>query len=285
MPGEWKSGFYRAFTNPALNGWGFVIGVAGLLLTVYTYWAQKAEPELLARPSAVRTVLVAAEAAADLQVLADGRPVKGPVTAVQVVVWNAGKAPIREENVLEPLKLSLEGSAPIISARVLRVTRDLTRFSLDESQRANGVLGLRFRILEAGDGALVQLTYLGGEGVAIKGSGAIVGQSAFEVATAPQRAEDRSRQPSASGPGWFGTVVIAGLVAGVGVFFYSMLRDLKNEWRGVVESWRATPRRWPRIVNSVFGILFWTVMMYGVTYIFVTSVVTKALQAPPPFPV
>ena len=97
--------FKKLLANPQLNGWGFFVGIVGLLFAIYTHWALQSFPNLIAQVHPLRTILVSPEGAQDLTILAGGRQIKGPVTSVQVAIWNAGTKPIKAEDVLEKIQI------------------------------------------------------------------------------------------------------------------------------------------------------------------------------------
>ena len=173
--------FKKLLANPQLNGWGFFLGVIGLLFAIYTYWVSQDFPNLLAQVHPARTILVSPGGAQDLTIFASGKQIKGPVTSVQIAIWNAGTKPIRAEDVLEKIRIRTNKITPIISVRMLKMTRDATGVSTDISRMTEGIIGINFKILESSDAALLQLTYEGDEKIEFIGSGIIVGQSKFEL--------------------------------------------------------------------------------------------------------
>jgi hypothetical protein len=98
------------------------------------------------------------------------------VSAAVVYFWNDGKLPIKTEDVLEPLKIELDPNCEIIDARILRVTRAVTRFARGEvSDKARNSLPLSFGILEHEDGGAVQIIYTGKPDTRVSATGTIVG--------------------------------------------------------------------------------------------------------------
>jgi hypothetical protein len=176
-----KKAVTRLLQNPILNGAGIVIGLAGLIFAVYAYIDSQSAPFLTARIGAVRTVLVSSEGIQDLQVYDQNGPISGPVTAAQIVIWNAGKRTIKADDVSQPIRVRIAERARILSIRVLRTTRESMGITVDSSAAASGSFGVRFGILEEGDGALIQVTYEGTDKLKFVGSGAVAGQRGFEV--------------------------------------------------------------------------------------------------------
>lgn len=167
--------------SPQLNGWGFIVGIFGLLFALYTYWDSQSYPNLVAQVHPSKTVLVSHEGIQDLTVYANGKLVKGPVTSAHIAIWNAGTKPIRAEDVLEKIQIKTNKPTPLLSVRILETTRDVTNIQTDISKASIGIIGVSFNILEKSDAALLQITYEGDEKIDFVGSGSIVGQKKFDV--------------------------------------------------------------------------------------------------------
>lgn len=266
----------RLLANPTLNGWGFILGIVGLLFAWYTYSESKSEPLLLAQLNVVRTIVVSPEGIENLQVLADGKPIGGPITAAQIAIWNAGKRPIREDDVLDPIRISIDGERSIIAARVLRVTRDITRVRLDESRKAAGELGIRFRILEEGDGAILQVTYLGNDKVPIVGRAVIVGQNNFEITTRFAQSQEEEKSHDLF-PRTRWQKILASMLFGLlsVILVFNILKACRAAYTGI--------RSRSNTFRNVFS--FAAVLLLGglatwIIYLFVSAIWTPA----PPFP-
>lgn len=220
-------------TSPALNGWGFIVGVLSLIFAAYTLWGPTNDPQLIAQEQPVRTVLVSSEGIQNLQISAAGRPIAGPVTAVQIAVWNAGNRPIRYvEDVIEPIRFY--ASAPILSVRILRMSRPAAKIEIDDSAARTGAFYLRFRILERGDGALIQVTYEGNETVPFGASGEIVGQGPIRFNRPPVSISGAkiAGSPLPRPLRWLGLVMAVGFL-GVAV---ALFRHVERTRRGGVSA-------------------------------------------------
>jgi hypothetical protein len=96
--------------------------------------------------------------------------------AAVVYIWNDGKLPIKAEDVLEPLKIDLDSGCEIIDARILKVSRAVTRFAKgDVSDTAKNELPISFGILERNDGAVLQIIYTGKPEARVSVSGVVMG--------------------------------------------------------------------------------------------------------------
>ena len=99
--------------------------------------------------------------------------------AVQVAVWNNGNESVRPEHVLDTLSLSLDPATEILEARILKVVRDVSKFAVEREGWDRGVVPLSWKILEMGDGAIVQLIYVGEKTPTVRLNGAAEGQRRF----------------------------------------------------------------------------------------------------------
>lgn len=138
-------------------------------------------PNLKAQVHPSRTILVSPIGAKDLTIYAEGKLIKGPVTAVQIAIWNEGSKPIKSDDILERIQIKTASGAPIIAAHISKITREVNKVTLDTAAASSGVINLKFKILEKGDAFLLQLTYEGDEKVEFIGSGVIIGQSKFVI--------------------------------------------------------------------------------------------------------
>jgi hypothetical protein len=281
MEAGWGTTVRRILSNPVLNGWGFVVGLVGLAFGWYTWMEGKSEPLLLGQVPAARTIVVSPERVENIQVLADGQPVKGPISAVQVAVWNSGKRPIRAEDVLEPIKISLEGGMPVIDARALRVTREVTELKLDNSKKTIGELGVRFRILEQGDGILLQIIYAGDVNVPLKGSGVIVGQSTFSIETIDKNTKrDKARSTATSSER---ALLIVGLLT-IGLTFTAMQMPWVLKWvRRIREEAFERPLRPSQLFGTIVGFLI-SALLAAIGIALVYRGLVELFRPMPPFP-
>ena len=183
MPTE-RSGTLAFFaSHPSIGLIGTVASVAGVFLTVHYYYAALRSRKLTYYVNPATTSIVKSGRSSDLHVLFRGQPVTTDVTALQVEIWNAGKEAIHSNDILD--LIVLKTSTPILEASVRRTQRDTSRFTIDSSQIANGLVGLSWRILEQDDGAIIQLI-VAGDSAGVTVSGAIEGQHRIEtVGTRP----------------------------------------------------------------------------------------------------
>jgi hypothetical protein len=162
------------FAHPSVGIIGTVASVIGIPLAIYFYVASRATPDLTSYVNPVRTEVVKHGTVSELTVLFKGAPISSDITATQVAIWNAGRAPIRREDVLTPVSIHVD--APILEATLRKRTRAVTNLAVDTSDIRNGTVRLTWRILEGGDGGVVQLIYAGDVDRPISVDGTIVGQ-------------------------------------------------------------------------------------------------------------
>jgi len=106
--------------------------------------------------------------------------IKSDVIAEQLVIWNSGTESIRPEHVLDPITMSTRPSAPILEVTIPKRTRTLTGFTVDDSERSSGRVGLKWKILEKNDGAMVQVIHTGPPTTELVVSGLVEGQRAID---------------------------------------------------------------------------------------------------------
>ncbi len=98
------------------------------------------------------------------------------MNAVILYFWNDGKMPIRSDDVLDPVRVSLEPGCEIIDARILKIGRPVTGIAKgDVIGTATNELPITFKILEHNDGAAVQIIYTGNPDAQTSLTGTIVG--------------------------------------------------------------------------------------------------------------
>ena len=167
--------------------------VVGLVLAWYWHAqsAQERVPTYYVSPTRARIVDTSIPAPPQLQVLYRGKALNANVSAAVVYFWNDGKLPIKAEDVLEPLKIELDPACEIIDARILKVSRAVTKFAKgDVSDAAKNVLPVSFGILERNDGAVLQIMYSGKPEGHVSITGTVVG-----LGSPKQVFTEQERQP------------------------------------------------------------------------------------------
>lgn len=274
----------RLLVDPRVSG---TVGLLGLLLGifgVYAWWDSRSEPFLTGRVHSIRTILVSSEGTQTLQISANGKPIKGPVTAAQIAIWNDGKRPIKFDSVLEPIRVQTTPPVPILSVRVLRTTRELVKFNVDDSNRSEGMLTVRFRILEQGDGGLLQVTYVGDETVSFIGTGVLEGQRAFEVTEVRSRDDKEKNKGIAQTTIWgkiLGIAVLLVLAFGTWGFLKFVVRATRFDIERAQE--KIGRARYLAYLQAA-GWLAFLCMPGGLLVFFWVAAYQIALLRSPPFP-
>jgi hypothetical protein len=173
--GDWRSHIFFF--------WFSIVGTVGTLffgvLSVYFYQASQIKPLLTFGVHPLMTELQRPDYDKELGFIYKGKPVGSEsITSVQVAIWNAGTRSIRDSDVLDPLRLVMPDGAAILSVRVKNTTRPICRFEVLDNQEdyKSGTCHLKWRILEPGDGAILQIIYAGSARHAPKLDGVVEGQ-------------------------------------------------------------------------------------------------------------
>ena len=111
-----------------------------------------------------KTVVVRTGQSSKISVQLEGETITEDLTASRIAVWNNGKEPIHEHNLLGSRRLLITTGPdnPIIDAKILKVSRDeIVKLELDHSENGLGQLKAKWEILEHRDWAILQLIYFG----------------------------------------------------------------------------------------------------------------------------
>jgi hypothetical protein len=157
---------------------GPLIGLTGISLALYFHFEsmQERAPTYYVSPERIR-IVDRGTAPTDLQVLYRGKPVNTTsVVAIIVYIWNDGRLPIRSNDILEPLTITLPAKSEILEVRILKESRNVVKFTKGPVvEGAKNSLPIAFDILEQFDGAAIQLTYAGELSSPVSLTGTIVG--------------------------------------------------------------------------------------------------------------
>ncbi|MFQ5796692.1 MAG: hypothetical protein ACE5JP_16815 [Candidatus Bipolaricaulia bacterium] len=149
--------------------------ISSILSIYFTLQTQKA-PKLTYAVHPIKTVIFRSGELSDLHLFHRGREINSDVTVAQVAIWNQGKESIRPENVLSEVKIITQPQVPILEATIHKQSRSVIEFSSSNSQLADGVIPLSWKILEQNDEAVVQVIYAGSPETAIVVEGIVEGQ-------------------------------------------------------------------------------------------------------------
>lgn len=255
------------------------VGVLGIGLTVVFYVNSNAHRDLVYLVNSARTVVLRAGQTSRLDIRMGGLPVTSDVSAAQVAIWNDGKESIRPANMLRPLIIHLQGSHPVVEARIRKVGRDVAGISLDSSGYAKGEVAVNWDILEHNDGAVVQVLYLGSTDIPITATGVVEGQSSV-------RLFDKELATDIHGlPVWRFKAVVTNMLFGMmgmfailyGVLMFSRLRRKAG---ADVFGWPPGRGIFARTIRALLLPLFLTVL-FAALYAMLQSLGDR--QPSPPF--
>jgi hypothetical protein len=183
---------------------GSIASIIGIPLTLIL--DQPLSPELTYYIDPLRQTIVKSGETSGLTVLFKGEKVTKSITTAQFKFWNAGTLPIRREDILSRLSIKIEGETPILQAEWLKRqkpdkkgnhnTHDkamenneydriderdkVIKLELNRTNMEKGELNIGWKILEEGDGGILQLTYKGDRNLKIFVKGVIQGQPQVE---------------------------------------------------------------------------------------------------------
>lgn len=185
-------GKVKAFiSSPLLNGLGMLFGLA---VGFYFWQDSKSEPQLYGLSDTNGASQIVTGFTPRLEVRFDGNPIKGDVVSQQLKIWNRGKKPIKPADILERVGIEITPKVRILEVRLVSQVRSAVGFDVDfsgpgapfvigESKVGDTqqMIGLRWKILEQGDGATIQVIYEGQKDVKFSFVGAIEGQKTLVI--------------------------------------------------------------------------------------------------------
>jgi hypothetical protein len=174
-----RSQVWKWLGNPAVGFAGVCASVAGVILCIVFYRMTIERRDLSYAVHPAKALLAAPAADPELAVTYRGRPVAADISVIQVAVWNAGKKPIKREDVLEPLVFRPTAGALILNARLRAVSRGVVGLTAKQMHLKDNALAVEWRILEENDGVAIQFIVAGSRDVDIAASAVLEGQRAI----------------------------------------------------------------------------------------------------------
>lgn len=207
---------------------GVLIGVAGILLTLYIYAISSQEREPICLVNPIRFVIRPSNMSL-LLYKANGERIRTEATAAIFYFWNNGKLSIRKEEILQGIRISLDDkNAEILDYRILAFSRSLINAQLLMRKDKLNEVELDFRILENRDGFVGQIVFLGNPSAKMLVSGAVQGAPYI-------KANDILVKENV----WSAAAyVIAILTFGLVIFYYffKLLLVIWRFWLGLIKS-------------------------------------------------
>ncbi|GJL68248.1 MAG: hypothetical protein NPIRA06_08830 [Nitrospirales bacterium] len=213
------------------QGWvGTVVGLAGIVLAIVFYLRSKRKAKLAFQHYHV--TLVGGRGAAfpdevEIRFLGTAVP---RITASKIVIWNCGDRTINGSDVVagDPLRLELSDAGRILKHTILRQTRSVNGWRLD--QPAPNLLSLVFEFLDPGDGICAEVIHSeAGTKLDCKGTikGMPAGMSNYGRAPWSVYRHRRSAPFPLSRPHF---IYVIGVVFGFAMIFYGLLRPSFAQW-------------------------------------------------------
>lgn len=208
---------------------GLLVGLVGIALSIYFYTASLRARQPVFVQDPVRSVILSPERLAKTPIRVvgpDGRTMTKDLVSTRFYFWNAGEEPIRKEDVLTPIRVSLGEGASLVDVNVAHISREVTGFSVSTIGEPPVALQIDFDILEHNDGSTVELLFTGNPDTSLGVSGQVVG--ARRITRSPDLQAARFWYEYAEEVGiTLGAII---LVAGFGVFS-SWITDHFPLWR------------------------------------------------------
>lgn len=148
----------------AINYWGFVVGIIGLFLAIYSLAiqiksAKKKEPVYIIRSrNLIRDSIAQYQ---NLSVLYSNKQVKS-FTVSKVLFYNKGSDIINREDIVihDQIKIVPVDNVKILGSRVLQTTKSANQFNAIFKKTQNCVL-MNFEYLAKDDGAVIEVMHTG----------------------------------------------------------------------------------------------------------------------------
>ena len=159
--GDWRNHIFFFW----FSLFGSVATTLGVVLTIYYYQAAQVKPLLTFGVHPLKTELQRPDFDKELGFIYKGKLIESEgITSVQVSIWNAGTRSIRDGDVLDPFRLVMPDGSAILSVRTKKTSRPISGFEIlgNQEDYKSGICRLKWRILEPGDGAVLQVIYAGG---------------------------------------------------------------------------------------------------------------------------
>lgn len=153
-----------------------ILTVASIGFAVFTWLDNKADREIYYAVNPARALVVVRGRTSAIEVAFQGKLVTTDISAAQIAIWNAGKMPVKNADILEPIVIVTGESSPILEATIRSSTREVTRLALDDTDKKNGRIRINWNILEQNDGGVIQIIYSGNSNTNITLEGIIEGQ-------------------------------------------------------------------------------------------------------------
>jgi hypothetical protein len=223
--------------NPYIVLTAFAVGILGGLASIYFgFWPKSPHRELTYAIQPIRTAFVQVNHPSEITVLYKGKPIKGDLSAAQIMVGNSGQEGIEAGDIAVPIALVIS-NAEILECSFGRPALQGTEFTLSTNLPANR-LNMQWKLLEKGDNPVIQIVYAGNRDAAITLEGRIKGQSAPRQVSWPN-----DNKPKWQVIGWY---VIVGLV---------IIAQVLSSWQYKNARRDIQRFRWAMIICFLIGVI------------------------------
>lgn len=145
------------------QGWvGAVIGIVGVLIAIYTYKRSAIGPRLVYQWKSLKIIGKNEKTPDEIEIFYKG--IKVPrIIKTQIIVWNSGNKTIDGVSIVrnDPLRFEFSESEEIISASILKTTKEVNKCEIIQSIDENGenTLFLHFDYLDPQDGVCIEILH------------------------------------------------------------------------------------------------------------------------------
>jgi len=154
---------------------GCAVSGAGFYATIWAFRKSRKEKCPVCTLRSRRVLEAESHSWEGLDIRANGSAVKN-LTLTKLALWNAGKDPIRKEDVPEPITIRLNGVSDMVSCKSLNLGRTSNNVKIEPSQTCGPeILEVRFDYLDYHDGLAVMVAHTGRGNEDIGIEGKIVG--------------------------------------------------------------------------------------------------------------
>lgn len=143
------------------QGWvGAVIGLLGLIAAYITYKFSKIGSRLVYQWQSLKIISKNNKVPEELEIKYKGKSVPRLIKT-QIVFWNAGTRTINGEDIVkaDPLKMVFAEGEEIVSFNIIKVTREINRFSYSIANAEKNKLYFEFDFLDPNDGAVLEVLH------------------------------------------------------------------------------------------------------------------------------
>ncbi|HWM23760.1 MAG TPA: hypothetical protein VNP98_02975 [Chthoniobacterales bacterium] len=148
------------------DGVSLVIAIAGVVLSIYFYFAQRESKAISFIADPKRALLVSPKHLPTTRITLfdqDGKRIAGDVYSVDLYLWNSGTKTIDGPDVINPIIVNLPLGTRLLDLQPIHVSRQsVTQMAASALKRPDGdAIQFHFNTLEPGDGISASLLYEG----------------------------------------------------------------------------------------------------------------------------